>query len=152
MSFQFSSAQLLSHVWLFATRWTTACQTSLSITNSRISPKPMSIIKSVMPSNHLMPCRLLSSFLQSFPASGFSSNESALRNRWPKYRSCSFSISLSNEYPGLISFRMDWLDLFAVQGTLKSLLQHHSLKHQFFGAQLSSQSNSHIHTWLLEKP
>ena len=82
---------------------------------------------------------------QSFP-------ESILSMRCPKYRSFSFSIIPSKEIPGLISFRMDWLDLLAVQGTLKSLLQHHSSKHQFFGAQLSSQSNSHIHTWPLEKP
>ena len=93
-----------------------------------------------------------SSRLQSFPASGSFQNESVLHIRWPKYWSFSFSICPSNEHPGLISFRMDWLDLLAVQGTLKSLLWHHSQKHQFFGAQLSSQSNSHIHTWLLEKP
>ena len=80
------------------------------------------------------------------------SNESTLHMRWPKYWSFSFSISPSNEHPGLISFRMDWLDLLAVQGTLKSLLQHHSSKHQFFGAQLSSQPNSYIHTRPLEKP
>ena len=92
-----------------------------------------------------------SSCLQSLPASVFS-NESTLRMRWPKYWSFSFNIIPSKEHPGLISFRMDWLDLLAVQGTLKSLLQHHSSKHQFFSAQLSSQSNSHIHTWPLEKP
>ena len=80
------------------------------------------------------------------------SNESTPHMRWPKYWSFSFSIRPSNEHPGLVSFRMDWLDLLAVQGTLKSLLQHHSSKHQFFGTQLSSQSNSHIHTWLQEKP
>ena len=104
----------------------------------------------------------LSSCPQSLPASVFS-NESTLHMRWPKYWSFSFSISPSNEHPGMMSFRMDWLDLLAVQGTLKSLLQHHLhkhqfllmfkvQKHQFFGAQPSSQSNSHIHTWLLEKP
>ena len=80
------------------------------------------------------------------------SNESGLSIRWPKYRSFSFSISPSNEYSGLISFRMDWLNLLAVHGTLKSLLQHHVHRHQFFSTQLSSQSNSHIHTWPLEKP
>ena len=92
-----------------------------------------------------------SSCPQSLPAWVFS-NESALRMRWPKYWNFSFSIIPSKEIPGLISFRMDWLDLLAVQGTLKSFLQHHNSKHQFFGAQLSSQSNSHIHTWPLEKP
>ena len=80
------------------------------------------------------------------------SNESTLRMRWPKYWSFSFSVSPSNEHPGLLSFRMDCLDLLTVQGTLKSLLQHHIQKHQFFGTQLSSQSSSHIHTWPLEKP
>ena len=93
------------------------------------------------------------SYIQSFTASGFFSNESVLRIRWPKYWSFSFKISPTNEHPWLISFRMDWLDLLAVQGTLKSLLQHHSSKkHQFFVAQLSLYSKSHIHTWLLEKP
>ena len=93
-----------------------------------------------------------SSCPKSFPASGFFSSESALHIRWPKYWSCSFKISPSNEHPRLISFRMDWLDLLAVQGTLKSLLQHYSSKASFFSTQLSLQSNSHIHTWLLEKP
>ena len=97
------------------------------ITNSRSSLKLMSI-KSVMPSNHLILCYPFSSHLQSFPASGPFSNESVLHIRWPKYWSFSFSISPSNEHPGLISFRRDWLDLLAVQGTLKSLLQHHSSK------------------------
>ena len=146
---RFSSVQSLSHVWLFATPWTAAHQASLSITNSWSLPKPM-FIESVMPSNHLILCRplLLPSI---FPSIRGLSNESALRIRWPKYWSFSFNIISSNEHSGLISFRMDWLDLLAVQGTLKSLLQHHSSK-AFFGAQLSSQSNSHIHTWLLEKP
>ena len=93
-----------------------------------------------------------SSCPQSLPASESFSNESNLHIRWPKYWSFSFSIILSKEHTGLISFRMDWLDLLAVQGTLKSLLQHHSSKHQFFGTQPSSQSNSHIHTWPQEKP
>ena len=120
------SVQLLSGVWLFATPWTAARQASLSITNSRSPPKPMSI-KLVMPSNHLILCRplLLPSI---FPSIRVCSNESALRIRWPKYWSFSFSISPSNEHPGLICFRMDWLDLLGVQGTLKSLLQHHSSK------------------------
>ena len=109
-----------------ANRWTAACQASLSITNSRSSPKPMSI-KSVMPSNHLILCRplLLPSI---FPSIRVFSNESALYIRWPKYWSFTFNISPSNELSGLISFRMDWVDLLAVQGTLKSLLQHHSSK------------------------
>ena len=122
-----SSVQLLSHVRLFATPWTAACQASLSITNCWSPPKPMSI-ESVMPSNHLILCHSLLLLPSIFPSIRVFSNESALRIRWPKYWSFSFSISLSNEHPGLISFRMDWLDLLAVQGTLKSLLQHHSLK------------------------
>ena len=149
--YQFSSVQSLSHVQLFATPWTAALQASLSITNSRSLLKLMSI-ESVMPSNHLIFCRPLLLPPSIFPNIKIFSNESVLCVRWSKYWSFSFSISPSNEYSGLISFRMDWLDLVAVQGTLKSLLQHHSSKHQFFGAQLSSQSNSHIHTWPLEKP
>ena len=121
------SVQLLSRVRLFATPWTTACQASLSITNSRSLPKPMSV-ESVMPSNHLIPCCLLLLLPSIFPSIRVFSNESALRIRWPKYWSFSFNISPSNEHSGLISFRMDWLDFLAVQGTLKSLLQHHSSK------------------------
>ena len=119
------TVQSLSHVWLFMTPWTAAHQASLCITNSRSPPKPMSI-KSVMPSNHLILCHPL--LLPSvFPSIRVFSNESALPVRWrPEYWSFSFNISPSNENPGLISFRMDWLDLLAVQGTLKSLLQHHS--------------------------
>ena len=123
----FSSVQLLSHVQHFATPRTTAHQASLFITNSRSLPKLMSI-ELVMPSNHLilcLPVRLLPSI---FPSIRVFSNESALRMRWPKYWSFSFNISPSNEHSRLISFRMDWLDLFAVQGTFKSLLQHHSSK------------------------
>ena len=117
----FSSVQPLSHVQLFATPWTTACQASLSITNSWSLPKLMSI-KLVMPSNDLILCHplLLPSI---FPNIRVFSNESTLLMRWPKYWSFSFNISPSNEYPGLISFRMDCLDLLVVQGTLKSLLQ-----------------------------
>ena len=122
-----SSVQLLSHVRLFATPWTAAHQASLSITNSRNPPKPMSIV-SVMPSNHLIFCHPLLLLPSIFPNIRVFSNESALRIRWPKYWSFSFNISPSNEHPGLISFRMDWLDLLAVQATLKSLLQHHSSK------------------------
>ena len=125
--FGFSSVQLLSHVWLFVTPWTAARQASLSITNSRSSPRPMSI-ESVMPSNHLILCRPYLLLPSIFPSIRVFSNESTLRIRLPKYWRFSFNISSTNEYPGLISFRMDWLDLLAVQGTLKSLLQHHSLK------------------------
>ena len=137
----FSSVQSLSCVWLFATPWTAACQASLSITNSRSLPKLMSI-ESVMPTNCLIMCRplLLPSI---FPSVRVFSNESTLCLRWPKYWTFSFNISPSNEYSGLISFGMDWLDLLAVQGTLKSLLQHHSSKPSilrcsaFFTVQLS---------------
>ena len=125
--FQLNSVQSFSCVWLFATPWTAALQASPSITNSRSPPKSMSI-ESVMPSNHLILCCPLLLLPSIFPSIRVSSNESALRIRWPKYWSFSFSISPSNEHPGLISFRMDWLDLLAVQGTLKSLLQHHSSK------------------------
>ena len=123
----FSSVQLLSCVQLFVTPWTTAHQTSLSITNSRSPHKPMSI-ESVMPSNHLILCHPLLLPPSIFPSIWVFSNESVLCIRWPKYWSFSFNISPSNEHLGLISFRMDWLDLLAVQGTLKSLLQHHSSK------------------------
>ena len=122
-----SSVQLLSRVRLFATPWIAARQASLSITNSRSSLRLMSI-KSVMPSSHLILCRPLL-LLPPFPPSiRVFSNESTLRMRWPKYWSFSFSIIPSKEHPGLISFRMGWLDLIAVQGTLRSLLQHHSSK------------------------
>ena len=122
----FSSVQSLSRVRLFVTQWIVGCQDSLSITNSRSSLKLISI-ESVMPSSHLILCRPL--LLPPIPPSiTVFSNESTLRTRWPKYWSFSFSISPSNEHPGLISFKMDWLDLLAVQGTLKSLLQHHSSK------------------------
>ena len=137
-----SSVQLLSRVWLFATPWITARQASLSITNSRSSFKRMSI-ESVMPSNHLILCRPFLLLPSIFPSIRVLSNESTLRIRWPKYWSFSFSISPSNEYSGLVYFRMDWLELLAVQGTLKSLLQHHSSKASilrcsaFFTVQLS---------------
>ena len=123
----FSSVQSLSHIRLFATPWTTAHQASLSIINSQSPPKPMSI-KLMMPSNHLILCRALLLLPSIFPSIRVFSNKSALHIRWPKYWSFSFSISPSNEHPGLVSFRMDWLDLLAVQGTPKSLLQHHSSK------------------------
>ena len=124
---QFSSVQLLSHVWLFMTPWTTECQASLSNTNSQSPPKLMSV-ELLMPSNHLILCRPLLLLPSVFPSIRGFSNESALRIRWPKYWSYSFNISPSNEHPRLISFRMGWLDLLAVQGTLKSLLQHHTSK------------------------
>ena len=139
LSVQFSS---LSHVQLFVTPWTAARKASLSITNSQSLFKLMSI-ESVMPSNHLIlyhPLLLLPSI---FPSIRVFSNESVLHIRWPKYWSFSFNISPSNEHPGLISFRMDWMDLLAVQGTLKSLLQHHNSKASilwcsaFFRVQLS---------------
>ena len=138
----FSSVQLLSWVPLFVTLWIVTCQASLSITNSQSLLKLMSI-KSVMPSSHLILCHLLFLLPWFFPNIRVFSNESALCIRWPKYWSFSLSISPSNEHPGLVSFRMDWLDLLAVQGTLKSLLQHHSaktsiLRHSaFFTVQLS---------------
>ena len=138
----FSSVQSLSCVQLFSTPWTAARQASLSITNSRSLPKLMSI-ESVMPSNHLIFCcpPLLPPSI--FPSIRVFSSESVFPIRWPKYWSFSFNISLSNGYSGLISFRIDWLDLLAVQGTLKSLLQHHSSKASilrcsaFFTVQLS---------------
>ena len=123
---RFSSVQLLSRVRLFATPWTTAHQASLSITNSQSLPKLMSI-EPVMPSNHLILCHPLFLLPSIFPSIRVFSNESAIHIRWPKYWSFRFNISPSNEHAGLISFRMDWLDLLAVQGTLKSL-QHHSPK------------------------
>ena len=136
------SIQSLSCVWLFATPWTAAHQASLSITNSRSLPKFMSI-ESVMLSNHLILCHPLLLLPSIFPSIRVFSNESALPIRWPKYWSFSSNISPSNEHPGFISFRMDWLDLLAVQGTLKSLLQNHSSKASiprcsaFFTVQLS---------------
>ena len=140
--FQFSSVQPLSHVRLLATPWIAACQASLSITNSRSSLR-LASIESVMPSSHLILGRPLF-LLRSIPPSiRVFSSESALHMRWPKYWSFSFSIISSKEIPGLISFRMGWLDILAVQGTLKSLLQHHSSKSSilwcsaFFTVQLS---------------
>ena len=225
---QIRSDQSLSHVWLFATPWIAARQASLSITNSRSSLR-LTSIESAMPSSHLILFHPLLLLPPIPPSIRVFSNESTLRMRWPKYWSFSFRIIPSKEIPGLISFRMDWLDVLAVQGTLKSLLQHHSSKasilwwsafftvqlshpymttgktialtrwtfvgkvmslllnmlsrlvitfllgwtgwislqskglsrvfsnttvqqHQFFGTQPCSRSNSHIHTWPLEKP
>ena len=124
---QFNSVQSLSSIRLFVTPWTAAHHASLSITNSWSPPKSMSIV-SVIPSNHLILCRPLFLLYSIFPRIRVFSNELSLCNRWPKYWSFSFNISPSNEHPGLISFRMDWLDLLAVQGTLKNLLHHHSSK------------------------
>ena len=138
----FSSVQSLGHVQLFATPLTAARQASLPITNFQSPPKPMSI-ELVMPSNHLILCRPLLLLPSIFPSIRVFSNESALHIRWPKYWSFSFNISPSNEYSGWISFRMDWLDLLAVQGTLKSILLHYSSKapillhSAFFKVQLS---------------
>ena len=134
--------QLLSRVWLFVNPWTAARQASLPITNSQSLPKLMPI-ESVMPSNHLILCHPILLLPSIFPSIRVFSNQSVLRIRWPKYWSFSFNISPSNEHSGMISFRMDWLDLLAVQGTLKSLLQHHSSKTSilqrsaFFTVQLS---------------
>ena len=124
---QLSSVQLLNRVWLFVPTWIAARQASLSITNSLSLLKLMSM-ESLMPSSHLILCCPLLLLPSIFPSIRVFSNESALHIRWPKCWSFSFSTSPSNEHPGLISFRMDWLDLLAVQGTLKSLLQHHSSK------------------------
>ena len=151
LAYWFSSVQSLSHVWLFATLWTAAHQASLSITNSKRWLKLM-FIESMMPSNHLILCHPLLLLPSIFPSIRVFSNESVLHIRWPKYWSFSCRISPSNDYSGLISLRIDWLDLLAVQGTLKSFLPHYSSKHQFFSIQLSLQSNFHIHTWLLETP
>ena len=148
---QFSSVQSLSCVPLFATPWIAACQASLSITISRSSLR-LTSIESVMPSCHLILCRPLLHLLSIPPSIKVFSNESTLHMRWPKYWSYSFSIIPSKEIPGLTSFRMDWLDLLAVQGTLKSPLQNHSskasiLRHSaFFTVQLSH------HIWPQEKP
>ena len=147
---QFSSVQSLSCVWLFVTPWTAALQAPRSITNSRSLLKLMSIAL-VMPFNHLILChpRFLLPWI--FPSIRVFSNESVLRIRWPKYWSFSFSISPSIEHSGLISFRMDWFD-HAVQGTLKSFLQHHSSKASVLWHSASFMAQLHIQTWLLGKP
>ena len=142
---QFSSVQSLSRVQLFAIPWTAARQASLSITNSWSSPKLMTT-ELVMSSNRLILCPSLLPLPSIFPSIRVFSNESALHIRWPKYWSFSFNISPSNEHTGLISFRMDWLDLLAVQGTLKSLLQHHSSKASI----LLCSAFFIVHMWLLE--
>jgi len=151
MTDQIRSDQSLSRVWLSATPWTAAHQASQSITNSRSSLR-LTSIESMMPSSHLILCHLLLLLPLIPPTIRVFSNELTLRMRWPKYWSFSFSISPSKQIPGLISFRMDWLDLPAVQGTLKSLLQHHSSKASILHCSAFFTSNSHIHTWLLAKP
>ena len=145
-----SSVQLLSCVWLFATPWAVARQASLSITNSQSLLKLMPI-ETVMPSSHLILCHPLLLQPSIFPSIRVFSSEAVLHIR-PKYWSCSFSISPSNEHSGLISFRMDWLDLLAVQGTLKSLLQHHNSKVSILQCSAFFIVHCHIHTWPLEKP
>ena len=137
--------QPLSHVQLFVTLWTAARQASLFVTTYRSLFKLISI-ELVISSNHLILCHPLFLPPSIFPSIRVFSNESILHMRWPKYWSFSFSIIPSKVIPGLISLRMDWLDLFAVQGTLKSLLQHHSSKASILWRSASSQSNSHIHT------
>ena len=147
MSVQFSSVQSLSHVRLFVTPWIAARQASLSITISWSSLR-LTSIKSVMPSNHHILCRPLLLLPPMHLSIKVFSNESTLRMRWPKYWSFSFSIIPSKEIPGFISFSMDWLYLLAVQGISRVFSNTKIQKHQFFGTQPSSQSNSHIHTWL----
>ena len=147
---QFSSVHLLSRVRLFLTPWTAECQASLSITNSQSLLKLMSI-ESVMPSNHLILCCPFLLPLPIFSSIRVFSNEPVLCSRWPKYWSYNFSISPSNEYSGLISFRVDWLDPLSVKELSRVFSDPTVQKHQFFSTQLSLQSNSHIHTWLLGK-
>ena len=147
--YQFSLVQSLSHVQLFATPWTAACQTSLSITNSQSLFKLMSI-ESVIPSSHFILCRPLLLLPSILPSIRVFSNESVLHTRRPKYWSFSFSLSPSDECTGLISFRINRLDHLAIRGTLKSLSPTTIQNHQFFSIQLSLWSNSHNHTWPLK--
>ena len=142
---------LLTWAWLFVTPWTAAHQASLSFTISQSLFQLMSI-ESVITFNHLILCHPLFLLPSIFPSIRVFSSELALYISWPKYWSFSFSISPSNEESGLISFRIDWFDLLAVQGILKSLLLTTVQKHQFLGTQLSLWFSCHIHTWLLEKP
>ena len=145
MLYRLQTVQLLSRVRLFVTPWTAACHASLSITNSWNLLKLMST-ELVMPSNHLILCCPLLLLPSILPRIRVFLNDSALHIRWPKYWSFSFNISPSSEYSGLISFRMDWLDLLAVQGLSRVFSNTTVQKHQFFGTQISLQSNSHIHT------
>ena len=149
LEFQFSSVQLLSYIWLFAIPWTAARQASLSITNTRSPPRPMSI-ESVMPSNYLILCHPLLLLPSIFPCISIFSNESVLHIMWPKF--WSFSISPSNEYSGLTSCRIDRLNFLHSKGLSKIFSRITIWKHRFFGTQPSLRFNSHIHTWLLAKP
>ena len=144
MLIQFNSVQSISRVQLFAIPWTAACQASLSITNSQSLLKFMSVVL-VMPSNHLILCHPLLLPPSVFPSIKVFSNESILCIRWPKYWSFNFSISPSNEYSGLISFRMDWMDLLKSKGLARVFSNTTVQKHQFFTVQFSLYSNSHIH-------
>ena len=148
---RFNSVQLLCCVQLFATPWSAACQASLSITNSQNLLKLVSI-ESVISSNHLILCRPLLFPSSIFPSIRVFSNESFLCIRWPEYWLFSFSISPSNEYSELISFKINWFDLLAIQGTLKIFPNTTVQKYHFFSPQPSLWSNSHIHTWLLKEP
>ena len=142
---------LLFSAQIFVTLWTAALQASLSFTISQSLLKLMPIEPVMLP-NHLILCRPLLLLTSIFPSIRLFANESALHIRWPKYWSFIFSISFTSEYLGLISFRTDWFDLLAAQGTLKSLSQHHSLKASVLQHSTFLWSNSHIHTWLLKKP
>ena len=148
----FSLVQSLSRVWLFATPWTPYARLPVHQQLPELAKFKLMSIESVMPSNHLILCHPLLLPPSIFPSIRVFSNESALCIKWPEYQSFSFNISPSNEHPGLISFRMDWLDLLTVQGTLKSLLQYHSSKVSILWCSAFFIINSHIHTWLLEKP
>ena len=150
-AYQIRSDESLSHVRLFANPWIAACQASLSITNSQSSLR-LTSIESRMPSSHLILCCPLLLLPPIPPSIRVLSNESTLRIRGPKYWSFSFSIIPSKEIPGLISFRMDWLDLLTVQGTLKTLLQHHSSKASILLHSAFFIVQPHIHTWPQEKP
>ena len=148
--YSLSSVQSLSRVWLFATPWITARQASLSITNSQSSLR-LTSFESVIPSSHLILCRPLLLLPPIPPSIRVFSNELTLRMRWPKYWSFSFSISPSNKHPGLTSFRTGWISLLS-KGLSRVFSKTTVQKHQFFGTQLSSESNTHIHTWPLERP
>ena len=143
--------QSLSCVRLFATPWIAACRASMSFIISQSLLTLMSIVL-LMPSNHLILCRLLLLLPSIFPSFRVFSNELALHIRWPKYESFSFCISPSNEYSGLTSFRLDWFDFLAVKGLSRLLSITTGQRHQFFGTRPSLRSNPHIHMWLLEKP
>ena len=148
--FRIVGVQSLKCIWLFATLWTAAHQASLSFTISWSLLKLM-FVESVMPSNHLILCHPILLLPSIFISYRVFSNESALCIRWPNYWNLNFSITSSNEYSGLVSFRIDWFDLLAVQGLLRIFSSTTVQRHPFFGAQTLLLSSSHIHTWLLEK-